>query len=65
MVVFINDILIYFKSDKEHAKHLKVVLDILREKKLVNALVLIFSNPSEYFVVCCDALKMGLGGVLM
>lgn len=33
VVVFINDILIYLKSNEEHAKHLKVVLQILQEKK--------------------------------
>jgi len=27
--------------------------------------VLILSNPKESFVVYCDALKMGLNGVLM
>ncbi|XP_050919056.1 uncharacterized mitochondrial protein AtMg00860-like [Lathyrus oleraceus] len=34
MVVFIDDILIYSKFDEEHAEHLKVVLQVLREKKL-------------------------------
>lgn len=35
------------------------------EKELTTAPVLIISNPTESFVVYCDAYKMGLGGVLM
>jgi hypothetical protein len=34
VVVFINDILIYSKCPKEHATHLKLVLDKLRENEL-------------------------------
>jgi len=34
VVVFIDDILIYSKSEKEHEEHLRIVLGILREKKL-------------------------------
>jgi hypothetical protein len=34
VVVFIDDILIYSKSEEEHADHLKVVLQLLRDKKL-------------------------------
>jgi hypothetical protein len=34
VVVFIDDILIYCKSEKEHAKHLRVVLHRLRDHKL-------------------------------
>jgi hypothetical protein len=35
VVVFIDDILIYSKSEKEHAKHLRVVLQRLRDHKLI------------------------------
>ena len=35
------------------------------KKKLMTAPVLILPNPSDAFVVYCDASKMGLGGVLM
>ena len=34
VIVFIDDILIYSKSRKEHEEHLKVVLELLREKRL-------------------------------
>ena len=34
MIVFIDDILVYSKSKKEHEEHLRTVLEILREKKL-------------------------------
>jgi hypothetical protein len=34
VVVFIDDILIYFKNEEEHAKHLRIVLTRLREHQL-------------------------------
>ena len=34
VVVFIDDILIYSKDEKEHGEHLKIVLQVLREHKL-------------------------------
>ena len=33
-VVFIDDILVYSKDAQEHEQHLKIVLQILREKRL-------------------------------
>ena len=34
VIVFIDDILVYSKSREEHEKHLRIVLEMLREKKL-------------------------------
>ena len=34
VIVFIDDILIYSKSRKEHKEHLEIVLELLREKIL-------------------------------
>ena len=34
MVVFIDRILIYFKTSEEHEQHLRLVLQILKEKQL-------------------------------
>ena len=34
VVMFIDDILIYFKTQKEHEEHLRIVLHILKEKHL-------------------------------
>ena len=37
-VVVIDDILVYSKDAQEHEQHLKIVLQILREKRLFNKL---------------------------
>ena len=34
VVVFINDMLVYSKNEEEHEQHLRIVLQILREKQL-------------------------------
>ncbi|KAJ6837239.1 uncharacterized protein M6B38_121860 [Iris pallida] len=34
VIVFIDDILIYSKSEEEHEKHLRIVLQTLREEQL-------------------------------
>ena len=43
VVVFIDDILVYSTDAQEHEQHLRIVLQILREKKLFTKLSVIFS----------------------
>lgn len=38
MVVFIDDILIYSKSEEDHTEHLRTVLQTLKEKKFYTKL---------------------------
>lgn len=38
MVVFIDDILVYSKSESEHEQHIRIVLQTLREKQLYGKL---------------------------
>ncbi|GKE56804.1 putative reverse transcriptase domain-containing protein, partial [Tanacetum coccineum] len=66
VIVFINDILIYSKSRKEHEGHLKLSLRLLKKEELyANAPILALPEGSENFVVYCDASHKGLGVVLM
>ncbi|XP_070005398.1 uncharacterized protein [Nicotiana sylvestris] len=44
VIVFINDILVYSRSQEEHAQHLRVVLQRLREEKLYAK----FSKERQY-----------------
>ena len=34
VVIFLDDILIYFKSEEDHARHLRLVLQTLKDQKL-------------------------------
>ncbi|GJX82524.1 retrotransposon protein, putative, ty3-gypsy subclass [Tanacetum coccineum] len=52
VIVFIDDILIYSKSEEEHREHL-------------NAPILALPKESENFMAYCDASHKGLGVVLM
>nr|GEW24147.1 hypothetical protein [Tanacetum cinerariifolium] len=80
VIVFIDDILIYSKSRKEHEGHVidsegihvdpakgekaEVAFPLLKQK-LCSAPILALPEGSENFVVYCDALHKGLGAVLM
>nr|GEW08914.1 hypothetical protein [Tanacetum cinerariifolium] len=80
VIVFIDDILIYSKDEKEHEEHLKAILELLKKeklyakfsksqfwipKKLCSAPILALPEGSKDFVVYCDASHKGLGAVLM
>nr|GEZ00392.1 retrotransposon protein, putative, Ty3-gypsy subclass [Tanacetum cinerariifolium]GEZ07448.1 retrotransposon protein, putative, Ty3-gypsy subclass [Tanacetum cinerariifolium] len=63
-IVFIDDILIYSNSKEDYEVYLKLVLELLKNEKLVAK----FSKRirrSEDFVVYCDASNQGLGCVIM
>ncbi|GJS53204.1 putative reverse transcriptase domain-containing protein [Tanacetum coccineum] len=55
VIVFIDDILIYLKSNEDHEVHLKLVLELLKKEKL-------FAKFSKFY---CDMSNQGLGYVLM
>nr|GEY36888.1 reverse transcriptase domain-containing protein [Tanacetum cinerariifolium] len=63
MIIFIDDILIYSKNEKEHKEHLKAILKLLKKEKFVT--IMAFPEGSEDFVIYCDASHKGLGAVLM
>nr|GEU69247.1 hypothetical protein [Tanacetum cinerariifolium] len=48
VIVFINDILIYSKNKKEHEKHLKAILELLKKEEL-------YAKFSKWFRCCADA----------
>nr|GEX76833.1 hypothetical protein [Tanacetum cinerariifolium] len=79
VIVFIDDILIYSKDEKEHKEHLKSILELLKKEKLYAKFSrcefwipkvqflghVIDSQGSEDFIVYCNASNKGLGAVLM
>nr|GFC34953.1 retrotransposon protein, putative, Ty3-gypsy subclass [Tanacetum cinerariifolium] len=80
VIIFIDDILIYSKDEKEHEEHLKAILELLKKeelyakfskcefwipKKLCSAPFLALPKGSEDFIVYYDASNKGLGAVLM
>ncbi|GJZ17938.1 retrotransposon protein, putative, ty3-gypsy subclass, partial [Tanacetum coccineum] len=69
-IVFINDILVYSKTREEHEDHLRIVLEILSQKKLYAK----FSKCDFWlgqvaflggYQIYSDASKKGIGCVLM
>ncbi|KAI3681174.1 hypothetical protein L6452_35959 [Arctium lappa] len=79
VIVFIDDILVYSKSELEHEQYLREVLENVKfewtevqekafrtlQRKLCETPILSLPEGSEDFVVYRDASKMGLGCVLM
>nr|GFC06904.1 retrotransposon protein, putative, Ty3-gypsy subclass [Tanacetum cinerariifolium] len=73
VIVFIDDILIYSKDEKEHEEHLKAILELLKKEEFVltieaevcSAPILALPEGSEDFIVYCDASNKGMGAVLM
>ncbi|GJV70782.1 putative reverse transcriptase domain-containing protein [Tanacetum coccineum] len=50
-------------SEEENAKHLKLILELLKKEEFASILAL--PDESENFMVYCDASRKGLGTVLM
>ena len=48
VLVFLNDILIYFKNEEEHEEHLRIVLQLLREHNLYAKLIKCVSIKVEF-----------------
>ncbi|WMV18347.1 hypothetical protein MTR67_011732 [Solanum verrucosum] len=71
VIVFIDDILVYLKSEKEHGNHLRIVLGVLGKQKLYakfskcESPILALSMEGKDFIIYCDASHLGLGVVLM
>nr|GEU40172.1 hypothetical protein [Tanacetum cinerariifolium] len=76
-IEFIDDILIYSKTQEEHVEHLRHMINSngihvdprtafqTLKDKLCNAPVLALPNGAEDFMVYCDVFGIGLGYVLM
>ncbi|WMV38158.1 hypothetical protein MTR67_031543 [Solanum verrucosum] len=71
VIVFINDILIYSRSEDEHTNHLRIVLQVLKNQQLFAKFskcefwVLTLPEGIDGFVVYCNASRIWLGCVLM
>nr|GEU85961.1 putative reverse transcriptase domain-containing protein [Tanacetum cinerariifolium] len=55
VIVFIDDILIYSKDEKENEEHLKVILELLKKEKLKRRFYRILRCFNQGFMRCVDA----------
>ena len=54
VLVYLDDILVFSKTPEEHARHLRIVLDILRRNELYAKLPKCeFNKPELQFLVHC------------
>ncbi|GJV09545.1 putative reverse transcriptase domain-containing protein [Tanacetum coccineum] len=58
VIVFIDDILIYSKTNQEHEEHLKLFLELHKKEEF--APILDLPEGAENFIVYCNALHKGL-----
>ncbi|WMV24455.1 hypothetical protein MTR67_017840, partial [Solanum verrucosum] len=71
VILFIDCILIYSRSEEEHIDHLRILLEILKDPQLFAKVrsfsypMLTLSDGMNGFVVYCDASRVGSGCVLM
>ncbi|WMV50210.1 hypothetical protein MTR67_043595 [Solanum verrucosum] len=71
VIVFIDNILIYSRTENEHIDHLKIVLQILKDQhlyakdRLTSARMLTLSEGTNGFVVYYDPSRIGLRCILM
>nr|GEX45472.1 putative reverse transcriptase domain-containing protein [Tanacetum cinerariifolium] len=79
VIVFIDDILVYLKDEKEHEEQLKSILELLKKeklyakfskcefwipKRLCSAPILALPKGSKGFVVYCDASHKGKANIV-
>ncbi|GJU55277.1 retrotransposon protein, putative, ty3-gypsy subclass [Tanacetum coccineum] len=64
VIVFIDDILVYSKSEEEHERHLRIVLEILRQKKLIHQWLNLSTKCETYTYGDGRRSFLGLAGLL-